>query len=58
MTVAANVKGIAKVFVNPELIASVVIMNFVITLPLGKTFATAHIRRSRSSSQWAICSTW
>lgn len=39
MMVAANVGGIAKVFVNPKLILSAVILNFLITPPLGKLFA-------------------
>lgn len=40
MMVTANMAGVAKVFVDPKLVISAVILNFGITPPLGKIFAT------------------
>jgi len=42
--VAANVKGIVKVFVNPRIVVSAVILNFGITHPLGRLFAIGFYR--------------
>jgi len=39
MMVTANMAGVAKVFVDPKLVISAIILNFIITPPLGKLFA-------------------